>query len=361
MTDRERFINCILGEPVDRPPFWLMWGPWGTAWQRWEREGKPAEITDHRSFWQPDAVPHVVPVKVGPCPVFDTAVVEENEHTFIFHDTWGIKRRDIKGSMSMPEFLEFPVKNRRDWEQYKEEHLDPAHPDRLAGDWLAQARAWEAAEVPIQLGNYPDTGLFGGLRWLLGDEECLYAFCMQPDLVHDIMEHLTEVCLAVWSRVVTEVRVDVIHIWEDMCGRSGPLIGPDQWREFMGPGYRRIKAFADEHNIPIISVDTDGMPDPIIPPMIEAGVNMLFPFEVAAGCDVNDFRKRYPALGMMGGIDKRALADSPEAIDRELERIRPAMETGRYIPELDHLVPDDVSWVNYSHYCEALKRLVGAG
>ena len=127
----------------------------------------------------------------------------------------------------------------------------------------------------------------------------------------------------------------------------------------MGPNYRRIKTFADEHNIPVISVDTDGDPSLITPPMMNSGVNLLFPMEVAAGCDVNEWQERFPRLGMMGGIDKRALAAGPKAIDRELERIRPAIERGRYVPALDHLVPDDVSWENYCHYAMALKRLVG--
>jgi hypothetical protein len=81
--------------------------------------------------------------------------------------------------------------------------------------------------------------------------------------------------------------------------------------------------------------------------------------EVAAGCDVNQWQARYPALAMLGGIDKRALAAGPAAIDRELARIRPALERGRYIPALDHLVPDDVSWENYCYYARALKALVG--
>jgi uroporphyrinogen decarboxylase len=86
---------------------------------------------------------------------------------------------------------------------------------------------------------------------------------------------------------------------------------------------------------------------------------LLFPLEVAAGCDVNVMREKYPTLAFMGGIDKRVLAQGADAIDRELERIRPAVEKGRYIPDLDHLIPDDVSWENYSHYVHALKRLVG--
>jgi uroporphyrinogen decarboxylase len=197
------------------------------------------------------------------------------------------------------------------------------------------------------------------VRWLLGDEECLIAFHTMPDLIHEIMDHMTSLYLTVFEPVASAVRVDVIHIWEDMCSRNGPLISPRMWEEFMGPCYRRIKAFADQHAIPLISVDTDGNPDLMTPPMMRSGVNFLFPMEVAGGCDVNVWRKKYPTLAMMGGIDKRALAQGPAAIDQELERIRPAMEAGRYIPDLDHLVPDDVSWQNYAYYAEALKRMVG--
>ena len=126
----------------------------------------------------------------------------------------------------------------------------------------------------------------------------------------------------------------------------------------MGPCYRHIKQFADTHHIPILSVDTDGWPDHIVPPMMEAGVNYLWPMEVAAGCDVNDYRQRYPDLALMGGIDKRALARDAEAIDAELDRVWPAVLTGRYIPELDHGIPHDVSWPNYNHYARQLRQRV---
>jgi uroporphyrinogen decarboxylase len=358
MDDRERFVNCVLGEPVDRPPFWLFWGPWGTTWLRWEKEGKPAGA-DHRNLWNPDPPPMIVPVNCGPCPTSDYTPISADDASETWIDRWGVKRRNLKNRESMSEFLEWPVKCRRDWERYKEEKLDPDHPDRvncalraLCGDWIEKG-------YPIQLGYFPDVGIFGSVRWLLGDEECLVAFCTMPDLVHEIMDHLTSLYLTVFAKVVGQIPVDVIHIWEDMCSRQGPLISPQQWETFMGPQYRRIKAFADAHGIPVISVDTDGRPDLITPLMMRAGVNLLFPLEVAAGCDVNVFRREYPLLAIMGGIDKRALADGPRAIDRELERIRPALDCGRYIPDLDHLIPDDVSWRHYCYYADALKKLVG--
>ncbi len=362
MNDRERFLACILGEPVDRPPFWLFWGPWPTTWRRWQEEGLPAELesfADVTARFGADGHPQVVPVNLGPCPRMERTVLEESRQFVVFTDSWGIKRRDFKDHESMSEFLAFPVKDRAGWESFKSERLDPDDPRRLEGDWLQRCRRWQQEGLPIQLGYYPDVGIFGGLRWLLGDEECLLAFYTDPGLVHEIMDHLTSVYLTVFQKVAREVRVDVIHIWEDMCGRQGPLISPRHWEEFMGPCYRRIKRFAVKEGIPIISVDTDGNPERIIPAMMRGGVNYLFPMEVAAGCDVNVLRDRYPTLGMMGGIDKRALAAGEEAIDRELERVRPAVEKGRYIPDLDHLIPDDVSWQDFFHYAARLKELVG--
>ncbi len=360
MDDRERFLACLLGEDADRPPYWLRWGPWSTTWERWRREGLPEDITDHRDPFETDVPPQTVPVNCGPCPPFEKEILEESDDYLVFIDPWGITRRDYKGGMSMPEFVEFPVKTPRDWERYKEERLDPAHPGRLEGDWREKCAEWTEKGYPIQLGYYPDVTFYGGARWLLGDEEVLLSFYSRPELLHEIMEHLCTVYLTVFEQVAAEgVRVDQIHIWEDMCGRQGPLISPDHWGEFLGPRYRRIKEFARRNEVPLVSVDTDGYPDPIVPPMMEAGVNYLWPFEVAAGCDVNVFRDDYPTLAMMGGIDKRALAAGPEAIDAELERVRPAVEKGRYIPDLDHLIPDNVSWENYCYYARALQGLVG--
>jgi len=186
----------------------------------------------------------------------------------------------------------------------------------------------------------------------------LISFYTQPELVHDILDHLTSLYLTVFKKVAKKIRIDVIHMWEDMCGRNGPLISPDHWTEFIGPHYRRIKKFMESYNILIFSVDTDGNPDKIIPPMMDTGVNFLWPMEVTDGCDVNIFRERYPTLGMLGGIDKKALAKDPSAIKAELERVKPAFEKGRYIPELDHGVPDNVSWDNYLCYTRMLKKMI---
>lgn len=49
------------------------------------------------------------------------------------------------------------------------------------------------------------------------------------------------------------------------------------------------------------------------------------------------------------------------AIDHELERLRPLLEQGGYIPHLDHLVPPDISYRNYREYREKKLKLIGKG
>lgn len=362
MNERERFLACILGRPLDRPPFFLHWGPWGRTWQRWEQEGRPKALQrfeDVRAFFGADSPPQVVPVHCGPYPLIEREVLSEDDESCTYIDGWGIVRQDLKAQESMSAFLKFPVQSRSDWARFRDQYLKP-HPGRLEGSWRESCGVWMDLGLPIQLGSFPNVGIFGSYRWLLGDEECLIALHDDPELVRDIMEHMTDLYLSIFEQVVREVRVDVIHLWEDMCSRNGPLLSPAHFVRFISPCYRRIRQFAGEHGIEVISVDTDGDPRLLITPMMEAGINLLFPFEVAAGCDVNEIRKHWPSLGIMGGVDKRTLAEGPAAIDAEIERIQPALQAGRYLPDTDHLIPSDVSWDNYTYYAQNMRQAIYA-
>ncbi len=51
-------------------------------------------------------------------------------------------------------------------------------------------------------------------------------------------------------------------------------------REFMLPNYKKIKAFAKKHDIPVISLDTDGNCSELVPLFMEAGINLIFPLSM---------------------------------------------------------------------------------
>jgi uroporphyrinogen decarboxylase len=100
-----------------------------------------------------------------------------------------------------------------------------------------------------------------------------------------------------------------------------------------------------------LQIDTDGWAVPTIPVYQELGMDVMSPFEVASGCDVVAIGKQYPGLVLTGGLDKRTLAESKDAIDKMVDRIFPAMQArGGYIPTCDHGVPEEVPYENYLHY-----------
>ena len=53
---------------------------------------------------------------------------------------------------------------------------------------------------------------------------------------------------------------------------------------------------------------------------------------------------------MAGGFNKCVLAQGKAAIDAELTRIMPLIEQGGYIPTIDHSIPPDVSYENFTYY-----------
>ena len=354
MNNRERIINTILNKPVDRQPLVAFFGPWYETLQRWKNEGLTSDDWSEGLGLDPGFT--VINVNLGYMPAFEYTVIEEKERTAIVRDSMGILQEISRVGSSIPRYIEYPVKNMDDWQRMKE-RLDPDNEYRFLENWNEIYDDYNHTDLVVQLGYYP-YGVFGAARNLMGAEELLVAFYDDPELVHDIMDYLTDFWLKIFEKVCSKVKVDIIHMWEDMSGKQGSLISPNMIREFMVPNYKKIKAFTDKHDIPIFSVDTDGNCDELIPPFMEGGVNLLYPFEVAAGCDIVDYKERYPSLGMIGGIDKRALALGKEDIDKELDRIAPMFKVGGYIASLDHLIPPDISYSNFVYFIEGLKKRI---
>ena len=69
-------------------------------------------------------------------------------------------------------------------------------------------------------------------------------------------------------------------------------------------------------------------------------------------------RKYGKDLGLIGAIDKRAMAKGKQAIEEEvMSKVPFLIETGGFIPTCDHAVPPDVSLENYQYYLELIHGL----
>jgi uroporphyrinogen-III decarboxylase len=189
----------------------------------------------------------------------------------------------------------------------------------------------------------------------------MYAYYEKSELLHEISRHWVYLWKTILSTVAERRRPDVVYLWEDMCGKNGPIIGPHTFDAFMTPYYQELIAFLrNDLGVSVISVDTDGDCTVLIEKFVDTGVNMLLPFEVQAGMDVLEVRKRWPdQFAIWGGMDKRELAKDKQAIEKEVKRVVPPMlAAGGYIPGIDHLVPPDVSYENWLFYRDLVRDVV---
>ncbi|MFH0963508.1 MAG: uroporphyrinogen decarboxylase family protein [Planctomycetota bacterium] len=303
-----------------------------------------------------------IPVNFGFCPPFEEVVLEENEHTRVIRDVYGVTFRQFKDQFeqgpasSMPQFIAHPLKDAEDWEKLKE-RLDPHDPARFPDNWHELVQKYRNREFPLQLGCFP-YGFFGTLRDFMGLQNLLLAFFDQPELIRDILDYLTDLWIEIWAKVVSRVDADVAHFWEDMCYRGGPLISPELFRHFMLPCYKRMTAFARDNGIDIITVDTDGNCWELIPLFLEGGVTGMWPFEVRAGMDIVEVRRRFPTLQICGGINLSALSAGKEAMDEELNKIALMLPTGGYIPFFDNDLLHDIPWENYRYFVTRQREIL---
>ena len=353
MTTRERFLRVMNYESVDRYPYVMWSGPWPETAERWKAEG-----------YDPDAplpVPRETWIWEGrwfhPNPPFEHVVLDEDDHTVTYVNHEGITMRERKDNpySSMPQFIRFPVETREEFRRFYKERMQPDLAARIGQDYVEQLTAYDRREDPLTIISDRWGGFFGGLRGMVGVERLCVLFYDDPAWVEEMMDAVADFIIAMMDRILEHTTVDVYGFWEDMAYKTGPLIGPDMMRRFALPRYRRVVDHLRSRGVPFVTLDSDGDISSLIPVWLDAGIDTLYPFEVQCGMDVVQVRKEYGReLRLWFGIDKRALARGPAAIDAEFARVRPLMEEGGYIPDLDHSVPPDVSYANYCYYLERL-------
>ncbi len=361
MTPRERFQATCRFEPVDRPFRWETIGYWPETLARWHSEGLPADIDNFL------AIPHFdmdlrIPILLGGSedpgffPQFEEHVFEETDAYRVRRNGAGIVLREFKNQQSaIPQFLEFPVRDLGSFEALRG-RLDPSNPGRLGDNFAEHARSYNDADVPVYVYM---CGLFGLARHLLGFENLMLAYHDMPELIHAIGAQWVTMHTGLFEHIAAVTTVDAVYLWEDMSYRNGPMIGPAAFRKFMSPYYARVIDCGRALGIEVFEVDTDGNFSLLIPLFLEAGVNMFLPFEVQAGMDIREVRARYgKRLIIEGGLDKRVLAHTHDAIRAEVEAKVPALlRDGGYIPAIDHQVPPDVPLRNFEFFLRCVRAV----
>jgi len=92
----------------------------------------------------------------------------------------------------------------------------------------------------------------------------------------------------------------------------------------------------------------------LVPWLQALGVAGVLPLERQAGVDGLKLRQQFPQLRMVGHYNKLVMHRGEAAMRAEFERLEPLMQSGGFIPSVDHQTPPGVSLEDYRLYLRLL-------
>ena len=357
---REQYLAHCNFEYTGREMFCELFGPLHALEEEWRKQGATEKEIAMTAFdWDYVMLTHLGSktkgAKTGPVTGIAPKILEDTPEYTVSMDEMGRRMKLVKSTATIPLPMEYPVETMEDWLKVKhwyafdESRIDP---DQLREQKKLHDKGYlTVLEIP---------GGFDEPRQLLGEENLCMAYYEEPEMIEDMLATIADTTVKVMERVGDIVPIDHIFIHEDMAGKSGPLAGPAQIKEFIAPYYLKAWGCAKSYGAKVFSQDSDGNMNPVIDAFLECGVNCFHPLEPAAGMDIVELRKKYgKKFCMKGGIDKHVLRRTKEEIKAELDyKLSAPMLGGGTIFGLDHRIPNGVPLENYRFYVEYGRKLL---
>lgn len=349
MTSRERFARMFAHKEADRVP--IIDSPWGSTIERWQAEGMPKDV----SFIDFFDIDHVAGFGVDNSPRYEAKVIEETEEYTVRTTPWGATLKNWSHATSTPEFIDFTIKDRDTWEQAKA-RMTPSD-DRIPWEHMkAHYHEWR------EKGWWIEGGLWFGFdvthSWTVGTERLLMAMVEDPEWCADMFNHFLDVQIALMDRLWDAgYTFDSVRWPDDMGYKYHQFFSLNTYRELLKPVQKRAIDWAHSKGAKA-HLHSCGDINPLVPELIEIGLDALNPLEVKAGMNPIELKQKFgDKLVFHGGINA-VLWDNPEAIEAEMKRVLPVMkENGGYIFSSDHSVPSSVSLEDFRRITDLAKKL----
>ena len=253
-------------------------------------------------------------------------------------DVWGVTlawKEDQPGVMPMEgeEYLVCP-----DITEWREKVIAP---DLRAREFdytgvLAQKEAAHA-QGKLAMGFAP-IGIFELIHNLLGFENALVDFLLEPEDMHELIDYITEFRLEHFKLLVENIRPDVMLFHDDWGAKNNLFMSPEVWREFIKPAYEKLYGYLHDQGI-LIMHHADSHLERIAQDLEDIHIDIW-----QGALPQNDIPAIQKVIKgnmiIMGGIDA-AIVDHREvnetAIREEVDRVcREYLPGGNFIPCLTY-------------------------
>jgi uroporphyrinogen decarboxylase len=288
---------------------------------------------------------------------------EEGEYT-VFTDELGCERRKPKvGGLYYDIFRHpFDVDDLEDLLQGYH-WPDPAHPGRLAG-LAEEAQEARARGKLVVLGAHC-AGVFEMAWFLRGLGRFLTELASDPATAAFFLDKALELKVGYWEHALSELGeyVDLVNEADDVAGQQGLLISPRMYRRFVKPRHRELLA-SIKKAAPHVKIvfHSCGAIRPLIPDLIEVGVDVLNPVQISApGMEPVALKREFGTEISFwgGGADTQGvlrLGTPGEVRDHVRQNIEALAPGGGYVFTPVHITQADVPAQNFMAMWEALQE-----
>ena len=370
MTNRERAMNILHYQPVDRMPA-VHFGYWAELLTEWAEQGKiPRELAEGNYDNSPKDKEldkligwdfnwnSCTGTNNGLWPHFETKVLETlPDGSRRVQNHVGLIEKIKPGITSIPSEDDYLLKDREAFETLYRPKMQ-FFPERVAVEHYKRFNETRDMETPIALhlgsvmGQIRDIVSVVGMSYLMYDED-EELFAELVDTYADMQYACVEALLA------TGAQYDFAHYWEDICFKNGPLLSPEIFDELCAKHYKKRNDLCHQYGIDIISLDCDGVTEKLLPTWFNHGVNTMFPIEIGAWGDQFMAARNTYGKGLLGvgGMNKIALREDKAAVDKEIERMKRIASEGGFIPCPDHRLMPGTKFELVQYYTEQIKSI----
>ena len=203
------------------------------------------------------------------------------------------------------------------------------------------------------------TTIFETAWALRGLDQMMMDFILDPDLVNHLLDIPMDYHLRAAKNLV-ELGVDMIWLGDDVGAQNNMMISPDMWRSFFKPRMATMIKELKELNPALkIAYHSDGNIFPIIPDLIEIGLDILNPIQPAS-MDPAEVKEKFgKELSFWGSIDEQHTLPfgSPEDVRQEVKtRLQTLGKGGGLIIGPTHHVQLDTPLENFFAMVDAIRE-----
>ncbi|MDX1412957.1 MAG: uroporphyrinogen decarboxylase family protein [Candidatus Promineifilaceae bacterium] len=291
-------------------------------------------------------------------------VMDEGEH-WSYRDEWGITHHLPKGHGFYYSIVDVPL-NKFDLSIEDIESFpwpDVGSSARIAG-LRKQAQQYRSDGYAVVLKD-SFAGIFEFAQRIVGMQNLLMMMSMREEQVGYLFDKLLELKLEYWQTALTELGdvVDVVTYADDYGTQKSQLISPAMFRRQLKPRVKQvfdIQARLAPHAKRFFH--SDGNIRPLIPDLIEMGVQILNPVQTTAtNMDPLEIKREYgqDLAFWGGGVDTQGTLPrgTPHEVRDDVKRSIEALAAGGgYVFNTVHNIQADVPPENIIAMWEALQE-----